>query len=116
MKVKSLFDLLQTSSELLTYFDGVTTPEQLVSRLERLKKAEPDELASLITDLDSLRQSVSASFNDTLEMGRDSSEITEEDGDDDEFFDLEDPSEADIQSLMADSEDENVKVDGDVKD
>ena len=38
MKVSSLFDLIADSRDLVEFFDGVNSKEQLVSRLERLKR------------------------------------------------------------------------------
>lgn len=65
MKVSSLFNLIVDSSDLLDYFQKVDSAEQLVSRLERLKRETPDELLSCIVGL---RASISTALNDTLEM------------------------------------------------
>ena len=65
MKVSSFFNLIVDSSDLLDFFQKVDTPEQLVSRLERLKREAPDELLSCIVGL---RASIAAALDDTLEM------------------------------------------------
>jgi hypothetical protein len=65
VKVSSLFNLIVDSSDLLDFFQKVDSSEQLVSRLERLKREAPDELLSCIVGL---RTSISTALNDTLEM------------------------------------------------
>ena len=66
MKVQNLFDILQDTQDLLSYFEDVTTKEQMVSRLERLKRQAPDELVDTI---ESLRMSTGAALEDQLELG-----------------------------------------------
>lgn len=65
MKVSSLFDLITDSRDLLDLFARVETSEQLVSRLERLKRQGTDELLECIQGL---RGSVTSALDDTLEM------------------------------------------------
>lgn len=65
MKVSSLFDLVTDGRDLLTFFEGVDTGEQLVSRLERLKRQDPDEMLECI---EGLRSSITKALSDTLEM------------------------------------------------
>ena len=38
MKVQNLFDILQDTQDLLSYFEDVANRDQMVSRLERLKR------------------------------------------------------------------------------
>lgn len=65
MKVSSFFNLIVDGSDLLDFFQKVDTSEQLVSRLERLKRDAPDELLSCIVGL---RASIATALDDTLEM------------------------------------------------
>lgn len=103
MKISSLFELIRSSNEVAEYFDGVDSPEQMVSRLERLKKAAPTEL---MEDVRALRNSVSMLLDDTLEMGR-SVNDEDENEDEDEEDDLT-MSDSEIQSLLdEDSKPEN---------
>lgn len=66
MKVQNLFDILQDTQDLLSYFEDVANRDQMVSRLERLKRQVPDELFDTI---ESLRMSTSAALEDQLELG-----------------------------------------------
>jgi hypothetical protein len=66
MQVSSLFDLIAESRNVLDLFDGVETRDQLVSRLERLKKGP--EASDLMESIDGLRYAVAAALKDTLEM------------------------------------------------
>lgn len=82
MKVSSLFDLIADSKDLLDLFDGVETPEQMVSALERLKRREnAEELLDCVTGL---RMSVTKALADSLEM---SAVIDDEDDGDDDLAD-----------------------------
>ena len=65
MKISSLFDIITDANDVLDFFDRVETPEQLISRLERLKRQGVEELFACI---EGLRASVSSALNDTLEM------------------------------------------------
>lgn len=66
MKLQTIFDLIQDAQDILSFFDRVTTPDQLVSRLDRLKRQAPEDFAEC---LDSLRFSVSAALEENLELG-----------------------------------------------
>jgi len=66
MKLQTIFDLIQDAQDVLSFFDKVTTPEQLISRLDRLKRQAPEDFAEC---LDSLRFSVGAALEDNLELG-----------------------------------------------
>ena len=68
MKVASLHDLITDSKDVLDFFQDVHTPDQLISRLERLKRQKPDDLDDMLACLEGLRGSVNASLEDTLEM------------------------------------------------
>ena len=48
MKIQSLFDLLQDAQDLLSFFDGVTNKNQMISRLETLKRQAPENLFDTI--------------------------------------------------------------------
>ena len=65
MKVSSLFNLISDASDTIDFFEGVESAEQLVSRLERLKHTNTDELLEC---LDGLRSSTIEALEDTLEM------------------------------------------------
>lgn len=65
MKISSLFDLITDANDLLDFFVGVDTPEQFVSRLERLKRQGSHDMLACI---EGLRISVSGALSDTLEM------------------------------------------------
>lgn len=65
MKISSLFNLLNDSQDVLDFFDRVESPEQLVSRLDKLKRQGAEELMTCIIGL---RSSAVAALSDTLEM------------------------------------------------
>jgi hypothetical protein len=65
MKISSLFDLITDANDVLDFFERVESPEQLVSRLERLKRQGATEMFAC---LEGLRGSVTSALNDTLEM------------------------------------------------
>ena len=65
MKISSLFNLLNDSQDVLDFFDRVESPEQLVSRLDKLKRQGAEELLTCIVGL---RSSAVAALSDTLEM------------------------------------------------
>jgi hypothetical protein len=65
MKISSLFDLLTDASNVLDFFEQVETPEQLVSRLEHLKRRGCKDLLAC---LDGLRGSVADVLDDSLEV------------------------------------------------
>ena len=73
MQIKSLFNLISDSKDLLDLFTGVEDDEQLVSRLERIKRlvieaSKQQEPSDLLLCLDGLRNSVGAILDDALEM------------------------------------------------
>jgi hypothetical protein len=81
MKMQALFDLLQDAQDVLTFFENATTTEQMISRLERMKRQAPDEFLECV---DSLRFSISAALEDNLELG---GPLAEEDDEADDIFD-----------------------------
>lgn len=104
MKVGNLHDLMSDAADVLDLFDGVATPEQMTSRLERLKKRPAD----VLEDVDSLRASLTTLRDDVLEMSASFDDEDENEGegvDDDELDDLldEDPPESSEET----SKDEN---------
>ena len=64
MKIKYILDLTVDASDLLGFFEDVTTPEQLVSRLERLKRNTTEEMLACI---EGLRTSLGSLLEDTVE-------------------------------------------------
>ncbi len=75
MKVSSVFNLMTDSSDVLDFFEGVETTDQLVSRLDRLKRQGAD---SLLDCLYALRSSTATLLDDTLEMSPSLGEPEEE--------------------------------------
>jgi hypothetical protein len=67
MLIQQLFDLIGSAQDLIGYFDGVTTPQQLASRLEMLKRGEIPQ--DLFEDLEALRISTAAALSANLEIG-----------------------------------------------
>jgi hypothetical protein len=76
MKVSSVFNLMTDSSDVLDFFEGVESTDQLVSRLDRLKRQGAD---SLLDCLYALRSSNATLLDDTLEMSPSLGEPEEED-------------------------------------
>jgi hypothetical protein len=66
MKMRTLFNLLEDADEISSLFAKVDTPEQMVSLLERLKKQGATEF---LESVQSLKLSLQAAMEDTLEMG-----------------------------------------------
>lgn len=66
MKMQAIFDLMRDAHDILSFFEGVTTTEQMISRLERLKRQAPEDFFEC---MESLRFSVSAALEDNLELG-----------------------------------------------
>ena len=95
MKVSSLFNLVTDGNDVLEFFDRVETVEQLVSRLERLKRQGAEDL---LLCLDGLRSSITKALDDTLEMNAAAYEEDEEE---------EDPDLGDIDAELASLEEEN---------
>ncbi len=65
MKLASLFNLIVDAQDILDFFEGVTNPDQLRSRLARVQRLEAEDF---LTCLDGLRSSISSALNDTIEM------------------------------------------------
>ena len=66
MKIQTLFDLLGSAQDLLSNFEDVTTPQQMVSKLERLKRQDPE---GLLDDVLILRASLDAALTAHIELG-----------------------------------------------
>ena len=66
MKMRTLFNLIEDADEITNLFSKVETPEQMVSILERLKKQGASEF---LESIQSLRLSLQATMEDTLEIG-----------------------------------------------
>jgi hypothetical protein len=66
MKIQELFDLLTASEDFLSFWEGVETVDQMISRLEHLKRADPE---GLLEDMQSLKMSTSAAFTANIELG-----------------------------------------------
>ncbi len=84
MKFRSPFDLATDTSDVLDFFDGVETPEQMISRLERLKKNDTEDFLLCI---EALRGTLTALLEDTIEMTPSGPE-SETGADDDDDLDL----------------------------
>jgi hypothetical protein len=65
MKVSSVFSLVTSSTDILDLFEGVESTDQLVSRLDRLKRQGP---GILLDCLYTLKTSIALLLDDTLEM------------------------------------------------
>lgn len=79
MRISSLFDIITDANDLLDLFEGVESPEQLVSRLDRLKRQGKEEMFAC---LQGLRGSITSALNDTLEMNASLDEPEVDDTDD----------------------------------
>jgi len=66
MKIQTLFDLLGAAQDLLSHFDKVTTPEQLVSRIAILRRQDPEEM---LYDILALRAAVDSALGAHIELG-----------------------------------------------
>lgn len=66
MKFRTLFGLVGDAQDVVDFFRDVETVEQMISRLERLKKREADDFMVCIQ---SLKISIESAMEDTLEMG-----------------------------------------------
>ena len=76
MKVSSLFTVITDANDVLDFFEGVETTDQLVSRLDRLKRQATDDLLDCLY---ALKSSIATALDDTLEMSADLGEPDEED-------------------------------------
>jgi len=99
MKIQELFDLLAASQDFLTIFDGVESPSQLVSRLERLKR---EDVEGILQDLNALRLATENALAANLELGGSLGD------DDDDPTDLEDAL-GEFPEFASDDEDPNVQ-------
>ena len=80
MKIRELFDLLGAAEDFLSFWDGVETVDQVVSRLEHLKRAAPEDL---LEDLQTLRICTTSAFAANLELGGSLDESPKSDDNDD---------------------------------
>ena len=78
MKFRSFFDVIRDAKDVVDLFEGVETTEQMVSRMERLKRASAEDVLMCV---EALRISVEAALEDTMEMG--SSPVEDDDMEDD---------------------------------
>jgi len=85
MKISSLVNLVVDASDLLDFFEKIDTPDQLISRLELLKRKGTTDLLSCI---EGLRGSVSAAVADTIETTG-SIDEGDQSGEDDDLAGLE---------------------------
>jgi hypothetical protein len=67
MKVSSFFNTITDLGDWIALFESVDTREQIVSRLERLKR-RPDDILGLLLGS---RETLNSAMNDTLEMNAD---------------------------------------------
>ena len=86
MKISSLYNVITDASDVLDYFEGVDSPEQLVSRLERLKRSDTREMMACI---DGLRGSISEILDESLEVSTLLGELEGKDDVDSELNDSE---------------------------
>jgi hypothetical protein len=75
MQIGRLFDLFTDAHDIADFFEGVETREQLISRLELLKRQGTDDLLACLV---ALPQTLDRLYHDTLEMSP-SSELAGED-------------------------------------
>jgi hypothetical protein len=106
MKVSSLFNLMNDASDFLDFFDGVDTPEQMVSRLERLKRQGADDLLACI---ESLRSAVTNTLDDTLELSPSLEDPEDQEDDTELYSDLAGLADEENPNLAGDDSDENPK-------
>ena len=104
MKIQSLFNLVQEARDVVDCFENVATGEQMVSRLERIKRNEHTDFMVLI---DALKISLQGVLHDTLEIG--SSEM---DTDDDEDLSMDGLSDDEIADLETSEGQEETKAEG----
>jgi len=79
MKISSVFNLVTDANDVLDILlERVETPEQFVSRLERVKRQGAEELLACLMGL---KASTTALLDDTLEMNAALDEPTEEEED-----------------------------------
>ncbi len=66
MKFRSFFDVIGDAKDVAEFFEGVETVEQMVSKLERIKRRDAEEF---LVCVQSMKISVEQALEDTLEMG-----------------------------------------------
>jgi hypothetical protein len=118
MQIKSLFNLISDAKDLLDLFTGAEDDEQLVSRLERIKRHVIDahkqqEPSDLLLCLEGLRNSVGALLEDTLEM---SASLDEPESSDDLEAELADLVEQGSESENAEAPAEDADLKNSVQD
>jgi len=86
MKISSLVNLVVDASDSLDFFEKIDTPDQLISRLEMLKRKGTTDLLSCI---EGLRSSVAAAVADTIETTGAIDEGNQAGEDDDDLAGLE---------------------------
>ena len=84
MKVSSFFDLLSEGRDLLEPFEDVFNKEQMISRLERLKRQGAEEL---LLRVEGMRAAITEALDDTLEMSAVIDESPEPESDIDDVLD-----------------------------
>jgi hypothetical protein len=110
MRIKSLVDLIRDSGDILDFFEGVDSVEQMISKLERIKKTEPEEFFANVMGL---RITHAAILEDTFEF-QSSGTDDELEGDlldDDDEDDIEEPLEGIGDDAEVKQEDEPEKTD-----
>ena len=103
MKIQILFEMIRSSLDVLSAFEGVESPAQLISRLEKLKRIDVE---GLLADIDNLRDAVDECLSSTIETGGaltgdmagDSEEL---EGALDAFPELQDPDEVSSQDATS---------------
>ena len=66
MKIQDLFDLINAAEDFISFWNGVDGVDQMVSRLERLKREDPK---GMVDDLNALRIAVDAALTANIELG-----------------------------------------------
>jgi hypothetical protein len=97
MKMKNLFNLVEDADAIANVFAKVDTTEQMVSLLERLKKQGATELLEYVQ---SMRLSLQAAMEDTLEIGGSIGGDVE----DDNFMDDESSEDEDLLEGLAEED------------
>lgn len=87
MKFRSMFELVGDAKDVVDFFGDVESIEQMISKLERIKRREPEEF---LVCIQSLKLSIDTALDDTFEMGG-GGDLDEEDDnlDDEEISELE---------------------------
>lgn len=100
MQIGTLFDLFTDGRDLVDFFDGVETTEQLVSRLEVLKHKDTDQLFNCIVGM---RASLNQMYKATFEMSATFSDGETDNLDDSEDDDSVDKTLADLAAEFPDA-------------